>query len=559
MAELEWPEDLGHGTFTGRFGWMDADGVDEGTEPDITAASGGTVEITPAVTTVRYTGASGPLSLVARRAVGIIDYEGYLCTKNADGTAGPRGMSFPATDNDALSPSGWTYRVAVKLPGGITLPTFSTTLATGAVVDLATAIPVDASPGVVKVVDETIAVRAEAAATRAEAAADGIGDAIAEAVAEGDYTGPQGERGPEGPQGPPGPQGPKGDPGDGGGGAGGINEVEGVVQIPEDGPRIREFYSVGEGVTMGGEFFPPDTAFVVRRRADGGSDVAVVGEGGSWRAFGLPPEEGDDVTPPTAGTLTVSTLPDSATLTVSGAMDDVSLHADGPYRFSKDAGASWTGWTTEARHTYSQLTPDTEYTFQHEVRDQAGNTKLGSPVTTSTPPAPAWSEVFTEDFNKPDGSALGGSVTTTGGITWSGTSGAIQGGRLTTIAPTGGSDAAFGYTAMGRVRVHFDYDIAGTTGTDAIMIGIMLGALGRFYRITRAAVTGASQPLAGSGMIEWDPSAMTLTTHLNGAQVSQAEHPSTQFIYATGVQVQTSNYGSITVAVDNLRAEVNTA
>ena len=228
MAELEWPEDLGHGTFTGRFGWMDADGVDEGTDPDITAASGGTVEITPAVTTVRYTGASGPLSLVARRAVGIIDYEGYLCTKNADGTAGPRGMSFPATDNEALSPSGWTYRVAVKLPGGITLPSFSTTLATGAVVDLATAIPVDASPGVVQVVDETIAVRAEAAAVRAEAAADGIGDAIAEAVAEGDYTGPQGERGPEGPQGPKGdkgeagPKGDKGDKGDPGEGGGGI-------------------------------------------------------------------------------------------------------------------------------------------------------------------------------------------------------------------------------------------------------------------------------------------------------------------------------------------------
>ena len=216
MAEMAWPEDLGHGTFTGRFGWMDADGVDEGTEPDITAASGGTVEITPAVTTVRYTGAAGALSLVARRAVGIIDYEGYLCTKNADGTAGPRGMSFPATDNEALSPSGWTYRVAVKLPGGITLPSFSTTLATGAVVDLATAIPVDASPGVVQVVDETIAVRAEAAAVRAEAAADGIGDAIAEAVAEGDYTGPQGERGPEGPAGPEGPQGPKGDQGEAG-------------------------------------------------------------------------------------------------------------------------------------------------------------------------------------------------------------------------------------------------------------------------------------------------------------------------------------------------------
>lgn len=213
MSELAWPADLGHGTFTGRFGWMDADGVDEGADPDITAASGGTVEITPAVTTVRYTGTAGPLSLVARRAVGIIDYEGYLCTKNADGTAGPRGMSFPATDNDALSPSGWTYRVVVKLPGGINLPAFSTSLATGAVVDLATAIPVDASPGVVQIVDETIAVRAESAATRAEAAVNGIGDAIAEAVAQGDYTGPQGEPGADGAPGAPGEKGEQGIPG----------------------------------------------------------------------------------------------------------------------------------------------------------------------------------------------------------------------------------------------------------------------------------------------------------------------------------------------------------
>ncbi len=351
----------------------------------------------------------------------------------------------------------------------------------------------------------------------------------------------------------------KGDPGEGGGGAGGISEVEGVVQLPEDGPRIHEFYSVGEGVTMGGEFFPPDTAFVVRRRADGGSDVAVVGEGGSWRAFGTPPEGGDDVTPPTAGTLTVSTLPDSATLTVSGAMDDVSLHADGPYRFSKDGGTSWTGWTTETSHTYSQLTPDTEYTFRHEVRDQAGNTKLGGPVTTSTPPAPAWSEILTEDFNKPDGSTLGGSVTTTGGITWSGASGSIQGGRLTAAAPTGVSEARWGYKAMDRVRLHFDYEITGTEGGGTIQIKVFLGAVPRVYQLNRANVTAAGQPLAGAGMVEWDPSAMTLTTHLNGIQVAQTEHQSTLFVYAEGVGFETVNYGAPTVTVDNLRVEVNTA
>lgn len=238
MAEMAWPADLGHGTFTGRFGWMDADGPDWGAEPDITAASGGTVEIVPSVTTVRYTGTAGPLSLVARRAVGIIDDEGYLCAKRPDGTAGPRGMSFPATDNNALTPTGWTYRVTVKLPGGITLPSFNTFLATGAVVDLATAIPVDLSPGMIQIVDETIAVRAETAAIRAEAVMDDIGSAINQALTAGDYEGPKGDKGDKGDpgeqgiQGVPGPKGDKGDQGipgaDGQKGADGAQGVQGV-------------------------------------------------------------------------------------------------------------------------------------------------------------------------------------------------------------------------------------------------------------------------------------------------------------------------------------------
>lgn len=112
---------------------------------------------------------------------------------------------------------------------------------------------------------------------------------------------------------------------------------------------------------------------------------------------------------------------------------------------------------------------------------------------------------------------------------------------------------------MGRVRIHFDYDIAGATSGDTIGLAVMLGGVGRLYQVSRASVTGASQPLVGSGMIEWDPSAMTLTTHLNGALVAQTEHPSPQFIYATGVRIQTANYGASSVTVDNLRVEVNTA
>lgn len=171
MAELAWPADLGHGTFTGRFGFMDADSHDPDREPDITSATGGTVTITPSIKSVRYTGAQGPMILAARPAKGVIDSEGYLCTATADGDAGDRGMVFPATDDTDLTPTDWTYEVSIILDGQVRIGTFNVKLPEGATVDLSLAVPVPSSGGTAVVVDPTTAERAEAAATRAETAA----------------------------------------------------------------------------------------------------------------------------------------------------------------------------------------------------------------------------------------------------------------------------------------------------------------------------------------------------------------------------------------------------
>ena len=172
MAELAWPADLGHGTFTGRFGFMDADSHDPDREPDITSATGGTVTITPSIKSVRYTGARGPMILAARPAKGVIDGEGYLCTAAEDGTPGDRGMVFPATDDTDLTPTDWTYTVSILLDGGVRLPAFDVKLPEGSTVDLSAAVPVPSSGGTAVVVDPTTAERAEAAAARAETAAD---------------------------------------------------------------------------------------------------------------------------------------------------------------------------------------------------------------------------------------------------------------------------------------------------------------------------------------------------------------------------------------------------
>lgn len=64
----------------------------------------------------------------------------------------------------------------------------------------------------------------------------------------------------------------------------GVREVDGAVALPEDGPRVLEFYMVGD-TSIGPEVFPVDTAVVARRRADGVWERWVVGYDSGWRDF----------------------------------------------------------------------------------------------------------------------------------------------------------------------------------------------------------------------------------------------------------------------------------
>lgn len=288
MAELAWPADLGHGTFTGRFGFMDADSHDEDREPDITSATGGTVTITPSIKSVRYAGVSGPMSLAARPAKGVIDAEGYLCTTAEDGTAGERGMVFPATDDTDLTPTDWTYSVLIVLDGGIRLPWFNVKLPTGATVDLSLAVPVDTSGGTAVVVDPTTATRAEAAATRAETAADEAEGYAPTFVWDGTKLVIDGETGPD-LEGPPGPT------------VEGIGDVPGLQAIID-----RLTYDSGwrtltleEGWT--GEVRAKRTANLVEVIVNG----ITRGEGAGFTAFRLPSGFGiTSIRPPLTDTAT---------------------------------------------------------------------------------------------------------------------------------------------------------------------------------------------------------------------------------------------------------------
>lgn len=182
MAEkfLDWPSDLSYGRVEGRFGWMSGDAADENAKPDLSSIEG-YVTITPSIDAVHYNGEMGYMYLVHRPIMGILDSDGYLCTKDADGNPGPRGMVLPASDNPKLNPSGFTYRVTVVLDGHNLKP-FNVRVYSDKTTDLVTSSGVPTSKGVVIVSDVSAAVRAETAASDAKRYSELGRDALAKHV-----------------------------------------------------------------------------------------------------------------------------------------------------------------------------------------------------------------------------------------------------------------------------------------------------------------------------------------------------------------------------------------
>lgn len=179
---LAWPEDLGFGTITGRFVYLDGDSDDTGDEPDLIPAAGGKVTVEANAALAAYTGAS-PLTAVKRRVEGIIDAEGYLCRKTSSGMPGPRGLSVVATDNDTLSTTGFNYKVTVELPGA-KIPPMNVSVPAGVSIDLTTAVT-EAVSGGTTVVALTPEIRAEIARAVESVQPDTTGLATEDALATG--------------------------------------------------------------------------------------------------------------------------------------------------------------------------------------------------------------------------------------------------------------------------------------------------------------------------------------------------------------------------------------
>lgn len=264
MADIAWPAGLPTGRVVGRVAWVR--GEEGRGAPTLTALTGAPVVIEADADTITWTG--GPVGF-PREIAGAVDADGYLCDAVRYGDPGGRGIVLPASDSPAVSPRGFTW--ALTVAGH----TFRFTLAPGQVLDIATVASSTIRRGQVPVVDVATALRAEAAADRAQEIVDRVLD--------------QGELG-------AGIVVPITDDDDGHYKVGasstitglrrdgtlpaatlaqvkslmplGIEQVAGTVTLGAQGPRIREFYTTG-AATIAGVPIPADTAAVFRRDSAG--------------------------------------------------------------------------------------------------------------------------------------------------------------------------------------------------------------------------------------------------------------------------------------------------
>jgi len=135
------PANLSFCTVTGRFIRAIGDTDDEGSEPDGVPIEGLTVKFTASTNVVRVPEADPPAIVILDPIICATDSDGVLV--DPDGNAG---LTLVATDDEDMTPYGWTYKVEISGPSFPSI-SFNFNAPSGATVDLATAVPVAASGG----------------------------------------------------------------------------------------------------------------------------------------------------------------------------------------------------------------------------------------------------------------------------------------------------------------------------------------------------------------------------------------------------------------------------
>lgn len=204
------PSNVTYGTVVGQFIASVTDSVtDLDYNPDAVPVSG-TITFTPSANHVKNISAQpNPVAILKTPITGVLDEEGYLCSKQIDPDTGKmrRGINLIANDSTDMNPVGWNYKVTYNLSYNnfqIAGPApHSIDVLSGEIVDLVTESPVPSANGVAIVRGE-----------KGDPGPPGPQGPQGPPGTISDIEGIEGPQGPPGPEGPQGPQGPKGEPGE---------------------------------------------------------------------------------------------------------------------------------------------------------------------------------------------------------------------------------------------------------------------------------------------------------------------------------------------------------
>lgn len=176
MTLIPYPQGLGYGRVTGTL----VDGLQDGTDadkaPDLNGASTLTVVFRPTAPIIRFKG-NPALTVVPRTVKVKVGTDGVL--RGEDGTPG---VVLLATDGPLIDPSEWVWEVEITGRRDLDLAPFYMALPKDTTVDLSQAAPVDAQPGVVKIVDAGELVRLQAETSKITSQIIQARDAAAQAV-----------------------------------------------------------------------------------------------------------------------------------------------------------------------------------------------------------------------------------------------------------------------------------------------------------------------------------------------------------------------------------------
>lgn len=160
MTLIPYPQGLGYGRVTGTLVDGLQDGSDADKAPDLNGASTLTVVFRPTAPVIRFKG-TPPLTVIPKIVKVKVGADGVL--RGEDGTPG---VVLLATDGPLIDPSEWVWEVEITGRRDLDLAPFYMALPKDTTVDLSQAAPVDAQPGIVKIVDAGELVRLQAETTK---------------------------------------------------------------------------------------------------------------------------------------------------------------------------------------------------------------------------------------------------------------------------------------------------------------------------------------------------------------------------------------------------------